>query len=100
MKAGLAAEEAAHSTLYKAVGCALCHNTGYRGQVLACETMPLTKELKRQLLSGKSSEDLKRVAIEGGMRTLRMTGLSRMCDGLTTLEEVLLETPPDLEIRP
>jgi len=97
VKAGLPHAQATTATVYKPVGCSACYETGYLGNVLVCETMPSRVGLGKELLSQSS---VKKVSIERGMRTLRMTALSRMCEGLTSLDEVLLMTPSDSDIRP
>ena len=94
VEAGLPNDLATSATVYKRAGCSACYDIGYRGYVMACETMPQRKGLGKELLA-PSSEDVKRVSIESGMRTLRMSALAKMCEGLTSLEEVLLVTPPD-----
>jgi type IV pilus assembly protein PilB len=75
--------------LYRAVGCHTCTNTGYRGRVALNEVMPITEELQRMTVDRKSSEDMRNVAIEQGMRTLREDGLAKVALGITSIEEVL-----------
>jgi type IV pilus assembly protein PilB len=75
--------------LYRAVGCRTCTNTGYRGRVALNEVMPITEELQRMTVDRKSSEDMRNVAIEQGMRTLREDGLAKVALGITSIEEVL-----------
>ncbi len=98
VKAGLPHAQATTATVYKPVGCTACYETGYLDNILVCETMPPRVGLGKEL-SSWSHEDIKKVSIERGMRTLRMTALSRMCEGLTSLDEVLLMTPPDSDVR-
>jgi type IV pilus assembly protein PilB len=93
--AGLTPDQVAAARIYRPVGCEACQGTGYHGRVLVCETMPFTEELKTAFTAGASSRDLKKLAVQGGLSTLRMSGLRKTLAGLTTLDEVLLNTPSD-----
>jgi type IV pilus assembly protein PilB len=75
-------------TLYRAVGCNQCGDTGYRGRMAIHEVMPMTEELDRLIVARGSSESLRQVAIEQGMMELRRDGLAKVALGRTTLEEV------------
>jgi len=57
--------------------------------------MPMSDEVREQILAGATALDLKRTAIQNGMKTLRQSGLSKVADGLTTLEEILRVTMAD-----
>jgi type IV pilus assembly protein PilB len=59
------------------------------------EVMPVSEELRDQILAGGSANDIKRAATEVGMITLRQAGLTKLKDGLTTMEEILRVTMPD-----
>jgi type IV pilus assembly protein PilB len=72
----------------KAVGCTKCGNTGYRGRLAVHEVMTVSEEIERMCVARASSEDIKRVAIEQGMRTLRDDGLAKVLLGSTTIEEI------------
>ncbi len=74
--------------LPRAVGCSSCGNTGYRGRMAIHEVMPVSEEIERLCVARASSEEIKRTAIEQGMKTLRDDGLAKVLHGLTTLEEV------------
>jgi type IV pilus assembly protein PilB len=74
--------------LYQAVGCAACGNTGYRGRLAVHEVMLMTEEVERLVVARASSDEIRRVAVEQGMVTLRQDGLAKVEDGRTTLEEV------------
>ncbi len=76
-------------------GCANCGGTGYKGRIALYEVMPMTDAIREAVLAGASSADIKRAAIESGMKTLRMSGISKIAEGLTTVEEVLRITMPD-----
>jgi type IV pilus assembly protein PilB len=95
VSAGMRAAEAAHMTVYQGEGCSKCSGTGYRGRIALYETMVVTESLRELILHGASAADLKRQAIKEGMTTLRVSGLSRLREGLTTLEEVIRVTASD-----
>ena len=92
MDIGFAGEEAPKVTLYKGRGCGNCNNTGYRGRVGLYEVMEITDDIRELILSGASSIELKRKAVEEGMATLRGSGLQKLREGMTTVEEVVRET--------
>ncbi|MDX1659327.1 MAG: type IV-A pilus assembly ATPase PilB [Nitriliruptorales bacterium] len=74
--------------LPQAVGCSACTNTGYKGRLAIHEVMTVTEEIERLTVARASSEEIKRVAIEQGMRTLRQDGLEKVKLGRTTIEEI------------
>ena len=76
----------------KGTGCEKCNKTGYKGRVGLYEVMEITDELRELILVGASSLEFRRKAIEEGMITLRGSGLRKIKDGVTTIEEVLRET--------
>ena len=77
----------------KAVGCAACRNTGYRGRAALYELMPVTEPLKDAIHPELDVPRLSRQAMLEGMRPLRLAGLMKVAEGLTTLDEVLRCTP-------
>ena len=76
----------------KGAGCDKCNTTGYKGRVGLYEVMAIGDELKELILVGASGMELRRKAVEEGMLTLRMSGLRKVKEGLTSLEEVVRET--------
>ncbi len=92
---GIAAEEARHVKLKQGKGCNRCANTGYKGRIALYEVMPMREELKDFVLNGASTTEIKREAIRLGMLTLRASGLLRLREGVTTVEEVLRVTAAD-----
>jgi type IV pilus assembly protein PilB len=70
----------------------VCNNTGYKGRVGLYEVMEITDEMRELILVGASALELRRKAIEEGMITLRRSGLQKVQEGLTTIEEVARET--------
>ena len=91
-EAGFAEEDANTVVPKKGTGCERCNNTGYKGRVGLYEVMELTDELRELVLVGASALELRRKAIEEGMLTLRQSGLRKVKEGLTTIEEVARET--------
>jgi type IV pilus assembly protein PilB len=90
--AGFSPAEAKKIVTYRGKGCPTCNGTGYKGRVGLYEVMEITDELRELILIGASSLELKKKAIDGGMITLRASGLQKLRDGVTTIEEVLRET--------
>jgi type IV pilus assembly protein PilB len=70
----------------------VCNNTGYKGRVGLYEVMEISDEIREMILCGASSLELKNKALEQGMISLRKSGLRKVRDGLTTVEEVVRET--------
>lgn len=78
--------------LYRGTGCARCGGAGYKGRVGLYEVMDVAEDLREMILAGGTALDLKRKAVENGMTTLRRSGLLKIMQGVTTLEEVVRET--------
>jgi type IV pilus assembly protein PilB len=72
----------------KPIGCSACSNTGYKGRLAVHEVMSVTEDIERLCVARASSEEIKRVAISQGMKTLREDGLAKVLLGRTTIEEV------------
>ena len=89
---GYTEEEAGSIKCYKGKGCSACNKSGYRGRIGLYEVMPLKEELKEMILEGASTDELKKSALQLGMKTLRMSGLSKIKHGVTTVEEVIRVT--------
>ncbi len=92
MQVGFAPDEVKALRIKRGRGCERCNNTGYKGRLGLFEVLSFTDEIRDMILSGASSIELKRKAIEEGMVSLRVAGLSKIKEGATTLEEVLRET--------
>lgn len=93
---GVPPEEAASFTgMMKGKGCPTCGGTGYKGRIALYEVMPLGEALKEAVLSGASGAELKREAIRQGMKSLRMSGITKIKEGVTTIEEVMRVTMAD-----
>jgi type IV pilus assembly protein PilB len=74
--------------LYRAIGCAACSRTGYRGRLAVHEVMVMSEEISRMVVERYSSDDIKKTALSQGMLTLREDGLVKVAQGKTTLEEL------------
>ena len=89
---GFSEEEAPNIVNFKGAGCEVCNGTGFKGRVGLYEVMEITDELRELIIIGASAIELRKRAIELGMITLRQSGLYKMREGITTLEEVVKET--------
>lgn len=92
---GISPNSAAKLTVYKGKGCATCNGTGYKGRVAIYEVLEMTPSIKEILLRGGSADEIKRQAIKEGMKTLRMTALTKVAQGLTTLDEAVSNSASD-----
>jgi len=86
---GISKELAAQSKLYEGKGCSNCANTGFKGRMAVYEVLDFTSSLKELVLNGGTSMDLRKEAINKGMKTLRMSAITRALEGHTTIEEAL-----------
>jgi type IV pilus assembly protein PilB len=94
-EAGMKPPEAKKCKPMKGKGCKTCGDTGYKGRVALYEVMLLKDPLKDLILQGASTTELKHEAIRLGMNTLRRSGLNKINDGMSTLEEILRVTAAD-----
>ena len=78
--------------LYRGRGCDRCKNSGYAGRMAIIEAMTITDQIRKLIIARANTRELGKVAISQGMRTLRMVGLDRSREGISTLEQVLLIT--------
>jgi type IV pilus assembly protein PilB len=92
LAAGLTLEEAAGLVFHRGAGCEACGGSGYRGRQGLYEVMAMSPSLRRMILKNASTADLQQQAIAEGMLTLRMDGMVKIKQGITTLEEVVKET--------
>jgi type IV pilus assembly protein PilB len=92
VQAGYSADVANDVTPMKGRGCERCNQTGYKGRVGLYEVMEIGEELRELILVGASGLELRRKAIDEGMITLRQSGLRKVREGVTTIEEVVRET--------
>jgi type IV pilus assembly protein PilB len=80
------------STLFKGRGCERCKNTGYAGRLAVIEAMPISDEIRKLIIDRAGSVEIGKLAIQQGMRTLRMVALEKAREGGSTLEQVLVTT--------
>lgn len=79
-------------TLYRGRGCDRCNNSGYSGRAAIIEAMTITDEIRKLIIKRSSAQELGKLAVEQGMRTLRMVALDKAREGISTLEQVLVLT--------
>ena len=78
--------------LFKGKGCSACKNTGYRGRIGIFELLVINDRIRKLIADKASSNVIKKIAIEAGMKTLRDDGLDKVLKGITTPEEVIKAT--------
>ena len=83
---------AAATTFCKGEGCDNCGGTGFKGRQGLYEVMLVDSTIRKAIMSSASTDELRQVALDNGMLTLRMDGLKKVERGVTTLEEVVKET--------
>jgi len=74
--------------LVEGAGCLECSNTGFHGRTAICELLDLTDRIREMIIDRRPTSEIKRVAREEGMITLRESGLAKIRDGITTLKEI------------
>jgi len=89
---GFSKADATDLKIYRGRGCDHCNKTGFKGRVGLYEVMEITDELRELIIIGASAMELRRKAIDTGMITLRESGLYKIREGITTIEEVVKET--------
>ncbi len=95
MNIGFSQDEINTFKCYRGKGCSACSDTGYKGRLALYEVMPVKEEIKEMILKGASAAEIKREAVRLGMKTLRMSGLTKVKEGLTSVEEILRVTFAD-----
>ncbi len=92
---GFAPASAEKIKVYHGKGCEICASTGYKGRVAIYEVLQVTPKIRELILRNASSDDIKKQAIKDGMKTLRMCALTKVAQGLTTLEEAVSNSSSD-----
>lgn len=92
---GFAPSSAEKIKVYYGKGCEVCANTGYKGRVAIYEVLQVTPKIRELILRNASSDDIKKQAIKDGMKTLRMCALTKVAQGMTTLEEAVSNSSSD-----
>jgi len=78
--------------LFRGRGCERCKNSGYVGRMAIIEAMTISDQIRKLIISRASTREMAKLAVNQGMRTLRMVALDRARDGISTLEQVMLGT--------
>ncbi|MAX67741.1 MAG: type II secretion system protein GspE [Halobacteriovoraceae bacterium] len=94
---GFAPASAEKVKVYHGVGCEVCGGTGYKGRQAIYEVLAMTPKVRDLVLKHASSDDIKAQAIKDGMKSLRMSALTKVAQGLTTIEEALANSASDSE---
>jgi type IV pilus assembly protein PilB len=92
VQAGFSPDEAPAVVPQRGRGCEACSHTGYKGRIGLYEVMEVSDEVRELILVGASGLELRRKAIDEGMLSLRRSGLRKVKDGVTTIDEVVRET--------
>jgi type IV pilus assembly protein PilB len=92
---GVGEDELGTFTNFVGKGCSMCNGTGYRGRVALYEVMPMHEQVRELVLLGASAAEIKKESIRLGMLTLRRSGINKMMEGMTTVEEVIRASTKD-----
>ena len=80
------------SKLTKPKGCQKCRNTGYRGRTAIFEIIPMSRDIRRLIFNESNEDDIRVKALEQGMISLRESGLRKVLDGTTSIQEIMRST--------
>jgi type IV pilus assembly protein PilB len=92
----LTADDVVDTKFYRGRGCAACNNTGFKGRTGLFEYMPISERVRELINKGASTEQLRDVAMQTGMRPLRLSGIDKLQRGITSIDEVIRETVADI----
>jgi type IV pilus assembly protein PilB len=92
---GVPEEEISTYVCFKGKGCDRCSGTGFKGRVALYEVLPIKEEIRELILQGASASEIKREGMRLGMKTLRQAALTKLNEGMTTVEEVMKTTVED-----
>jgi type IV pilus assembly protein PilB len=92
VKVGFTEEEASTLKCQRGKGCSACNNSGYKGRIALYEVMPIRDEIRELILEGASANEIRKTAVRLGTKTLRMSGMTKVKEGITTIEEILRVT--------
>ena len=95
IKLGFAPASASKIKVYQGVGCEVCSGSGYKGRIAIYEVMDVNSKIKNLILKNANADALKAQAIKDGMKSLRMSALTKVAQGLTTIEEALGNSASD-----
>jgi type IV pilus assembly protein PilB len=93
--AGIPADKVGSFVTYKGRGCTVCNDTGYKGRIGIYQVMPMFEGIKEMVLSGANTAEIKQESMRLGVKTMRQSALTKLMEGVTTLEEVLRCTVSD-----
>ncbi len=93
--AGVTPAEAIDFVCYKGAGCPKCNGTGYKGRVGFYQVLPMLEPIRELILNGANTAEIKRESMRLGIKTMRQSGLTKLKEGVTSLEEVLRVTVSD-----
>jgi type IV pilus assembly protein PilB len=79
-------------TLHRGRGCDRCKNSGYAGRAAIIEVMTVSDEIRKMVIKRASAMEIGKMAVDQGMKTLRMVALDKVKEGISTLEQVLVLT--------
>jgi len=91
----LALKDAKDTVFYHGSGCDRCKGRGYSGRAAVIEALPVSESIRRLIIKRASAAVIKNQAVTEGMKTLRMVGIEKALEGVTTLEEVWRVTAED-----
>ena len=75
-------------TPMKGKGCTTCNHKGYKGRLALYQIMPITEQIRVGILRGASTDEIRKMTLDDGVKTIRMSGITKVCQGITTLKEV------------
>ncbi len=81
-------EEIAKATPMKGKGCDKCSSKGYKGRVALYQIMAITDNIRLAILRGASTDELKKISVEEGCKNIRMSGHTKVAEGITSISEV------------
>ena len=88
-------EQAKDAVFYQGTGCDRCKGRGYLGRLALIEALPITETVRRLIIKRASASAIKNQAVNEGMKTLRVVGIEKAIEGVTTLEEIWRVTSED-----
>jgi type IV pilus assembly protein PilB len=89
---GMSDDDMVDATIYEPVGCSECNESGYKGRCGVYEVLEMTSEMQELVLEGRSVLEIRNLAIEQGMMTLRDSALYKLKHGITSVQEVMRVT--------
>jgi len=92
----LTADDVVDTKFYRGRGCPACNNTGFKGRTGLFEFMPISDRVRELINQGASTEKLRDVAMQTGMRPLRISGIDKLQRGITSIDEVVRETVAEI----